>query len=321
MNRSAPPKRINRTLLAAAFAVFGASACDTSETAKDLGQPDMATTTPADLAVDASGLDLAENVCPPGMTYGGGETKTVAGAVTAKLVDETGAPVATGQPTFICGIDLCSPPGQVSANGSATIASGMAMKRPAFKFGDAIDYAEFAIPLTGTAVDFTQMGTGLIATAKLAGKPSAPLMQGKDATSGDVTLSLAANTTLDINTLIYDTPDKQAFRAVNIPLTNAAPVLPKSPNDFALLYGVSPAETTMCPPAQVTVVLPANLGWAPGTAVEFWIMTTDAAQTYAPYGEWAHTSEGSVSADGKTAVTSPGQGFKLLENFAVRRKP
>jgi hypothetical protein len=264
-------------------------------------------------------------VCPPAMKYGGGETKVVGGSVTAKIVDETGAPVA-GQPVYICGLNICSNPGTSGANGSVSIATTLMEQKPAFKFGDSVAYAELAIHLTMATTDFTMGGTQVLATGKLSDKPGATLTPGGDATSGDVTISLPAGASVGINTLVYDTPDKQKLRSVSIPLTNVGPVLdPVMVGDagagFALLYGVAPAETTICPAAKVKVALPGSLGWAPGTAVEFWIMTTDTAQTYAPYAGWAKMSDGVVSADGASVSTVDGQGFIFLENFAIRKAP
>jgi hypothetical protein len=268
-------------------------------------------------------------VCPPGMTYGGGEA-SVAGtkSVKATIVDETGAPVV-GQPVYLCGINICPNPGITGANGGASIQTNDTETKPAFKFGDAISYAELAIPLTMAATDFTT-GGAVLATGKLAGKPGATLTPGADAISGDVTVSVPAGASVGINTLVYDTADQEKLRTVNIPLTNEGPLLdPVQVGDagagFSLLYGLAPAETTLCPAAKVTVALshqtmmPNDLGWAPGTAVEFWIMTTDVGQTYAPYAGWAKMSDGVVSADGMSVATVDGQGFIFLENFAIRK--
>lgn len=299
------------------FCLLPLLACGTGSAAqsKDAGQsatPDAGQSVTPDAG--------QPQVCPPAMTYGGGEPTIVPGAVAANLVDETGAPVAAGQPLYICGLNICAAPEKVGSNGSVSMMTNLEEKRPAFKFGDSINYAEFAIPLTTSAIDFRTIGSGLLATAKLAGKPGATLTPGADATSGDVTVSLAAGASVGIDSLVYWTPDTQVFRAVGVPLANAGPLLPATPTGFALLYGVSPAETTICPPARLTVSLPNTLGWAPGAAVEFWIMTTDTGQTYAPYAGWALMSDGVVSADGKTAETADGQGFTLLENFAIRLK-
>jgi hypothetical protein len=259
------------------------------------------------------------------MTYGGGEplnsaTKTV----TAKIVDETGTPVAAGQPVYLCGINICSPPTTTGAGGTVSITSNLAENKPALKVGDTINYAEIAIPLTMNTVDFTAGGTKVISTAKLSGKPGAVLTPGTDAISGDVTLSIPAGDSVGLDLITYPTPDVQMFRAVSIPLANEGPWLAASgKTDFALLYGVTPAETLFCPAVKVTVALPHtttlpnDLGWAPGTAVEFWAMTVDTGQTYAPYAGWAKQSGGTVSADGKNVVST--DGFIYLDNFAIRK--
>ncbi len=261
------------------------------------------------------------------MKYGGGE-KLVSGtrSVKAKIVDETGAPVG-GQPLFICGIDICSDPATTQADGTASITTSLSMRKAAFKFGDTLNYAELAIPLTMPTTDFTSGGTAVLVTGKLAGKPGATLTPGGDATSGDVTLSIPAGASVGIDGLVYTTPDQQKLRAVSVPITSDGPVLASAGvSGFSLLYAVAPAETLLCPAVKVTVALshktttPNDLGWAPGAAVEFWMMTTDTSQTYAPYAGWAKMSDGTVSADGTSVSTDSPGGFIFLENFAIRLK-
>jgi hypothetical protein len=290
-----------------------------STTSRDAGH-DAAVATEASVDGGSSDAGGEAAVCPPLMTYGGGETTLHEGSVVANLVDENDAPVAAGQPLYICGINICANPGMTTATGGASLTTNLSMKKPAFKFGDSLTYAEFGIPLTASATDFTMMGTGKIGTGKLSDKPGAALTAGTSATSGDVTVTMPAGSTVSVDELVYSTPDMQMFRSVNVPLTNAALILPSTPAGFALLYGVAPTETTFCPAAQVSVAIPASLGWQPGAAVEFWITTMDTGQTYAPYAGWALASEGAVSADGKTVTTTAGQGFLDLENFAVRLK-
>ncbi len=302
----------------------GAASTSTSTSTTGTGSTSSSTT--GVTTGTSSGAGGSVTTCPPGMTYGGGE-QTVTGtkAVTASLVDETGTPVAAGQPLYICGINVCSDPSTTGTNGTASINTALSMKKPAFKYGDTINYAEFAVPLTMATNAFTTLGT-----AKLAGKPGAPLTPGAGATSGDVTVTVPAGGSVGINQLIYTSADSAMLRAVDVPLTNMGPILNPvtlgdgGPAAFALVYGLAPAETTLCPAAKVTVALshattmPNDLGWAPGAAVEFWIMTTDTSQTYAPYAGWAKMSDGAVSADGMSVSTVDGQGFILLENFAVR---
>lgn len=280
-------------------------------------------------STDCSGIYGDETTCPGG-DYGVPIMDVPGGSVTASIVDETGAPVA-GQPIYICGTNLCSPPGTTQSNGAASINTSLGMTKPAFKFGDAVEYAEISIPLTQATNDFTALGTGKLATGKLSDKPGAVLMPGTQATSGDVTVSLPADASVIIDPLIYDTCDKQLLRTVNIPLANLGPVLDPvmiggAPAGFAAYYGLAPAMTTVCPAAKVTVALPHktatpnDFGWAPNAAVEFWITTVSSSGVYAPYAGWAKASDGTVSADGTTVSTVDGGGFAVLENFAIRLK-
>jgi hypothetical protein len=252
---------------------------------------------------------------------------------TAVIVDETGAPVS-GAPAMICGINICTAPEKTGADGKVTIpSSALGFKAPALRYGDGIAYAELAVPLSAPANDFTA-GGHVLATGKLSDKPGAALTPGTVAASGDVSLAIVAGSTVAIDTLAYDTPETQMLRAVSIPLANLGPALAAAKPggvaaDFGLVYGVAPASTTFCPAAKVTVRLPHtttqpnDLGWAPGTAVEFWITSPETDQQFAPYAGWAKMSDGIVSADGASASTrdGAGQGFVDLETFAIRRAP
>ena len=272
-----------------------------------------------------------EASCTPGVTYGGGEASLAGTSVTAAIVDENGAPVAS-QITYICGLDLCSNPVKTNASGNVSLQFAYSEKRPAFKYGDSVNFAEFAVPLLKAATDFTT-GAQSLASGRLSDKPGATLSPGSDAKSGDVTVSVPTGGLVSINTLVFDTAESQKFRAVEIPLTHLGPVLASAnlaagEPAFALVYGVAPSGTLLCAAAKVTVTLPHetakpynDLGWAPGTAVEFWITTVDVGQEYAPYAGWAKASNGVVSADGASVRTSPGEGFLTLENFALRKAP
>ncbi|MFI5297913.1 MAG: hypothetical protein ACHREM_07415 [Polyangiales bacterium] len=302
-------------------------------TANDSGRDD-ATTIDVGQVGDAfndvvAEVDAAETpgTCTPTTTFGGGETERSGGFLaTAKIVDEAGAPVV-GQPVFICGIDICSAPSVTSASGTVSISSTLPMKKPALKFGDSLSYAELAIPLTTATTDFTAGGTAVLTTAKLAGKPGAALTAGGAAISGDVTIAVPSGASVGIDLLVYATADEQLLRAINIPVASDGPILASSGvTGFQLLYGLAPAETPVCPAATVTVALPHahqspnDFGWTAGTKVEFWIMTIDTGQTYAPYAGWAKMSDGTVSADATAVSTDPGQGFDFLESFAIRLK-
>jgi hypothetical protein len=309
--------------------VFALAACGASAKVT----PDAATAGNAGSGGAGSGAAGA-SACGPRGTYGGGETSTTANVVAA-VVDETGAP-AGDVVTYVCGINLCSDPKKTDVGGKVSITSTLSFKGPAFRYGDGVTYAELAVPLTMTSTDLTA-GGAVLGTGKLSDKPGEALTAGASATSGDVQIAVPAGAAIGIDTLVYGTADQQKLRTVSIPLTNLGPVLAAAalgsvPAGFALVYGVSPAETTFCPAVQVSVTLPhktttqANdLGWAPGTAVEFWVTTIDVGQTYAPYAGWAKMSDGTVSSDGATVTTSSGavenDGFVYLDTFAIRKAP
>ncbi len=324
MDRTAAAQRLSRLPAVAAGLLFFTLAC---------GSHPAAPVAPADAGSDAgmndagtsdAGTSDAGGSCLPGALYGGGETASVGGSVTATIVDTTGA-AAAGQPIYICGIDLCSAPANVDSQGHAAISTGLSMKKPAFRFGDAVNYAEFSIPLTASPTAFGTLTTGHLPAT------GAALTPGTTATSGDVSLAIPAGAMVAIDTIVYGTAAQQALRTVAIPVASAAAQLASakvngSSANFQLLYGLAPVDTTICPPAKVTVPLPHHtaapndLGWAAGAAVEFWVTTTDVGQTFAPYSGWARLSDGVVSADGASVSTVEGQGFPFLESFAVRLK-
>jgi len=191
--------------------------------------------------------------------------------------------------------------------------------------GDTVNYAEFAIPLTpGSTTNF-----GTLMTGKFPAVGSGSTMTGgADAVSGDVTISFAAGASIFIDTLVYDSTDLQKLRTVRVPINaQTSPLLPCPDCGFQLLYGLTPAATILCPTARVTVALPHqnqspnDFGWKAGAAVEFWVMTTDTGQQYAPYAGWRKISGGVVSADGTSVSTNSGEGFEYLDNFAIRLRP
>lgn len=290
----------------------------------DNGAWDAATgTTPWYLPCDtifATGFEC----CSSGGPYSGGEPAGQGGAVTATIVDQTGAALSN-QPTYICGLNLCTSDNPTNSSGSVSYSTAFNMTKPAFKFGDTISYAEFAIPVTPNST--TNFGT--IQTGKFPALGSgSTLTPGTAAVSGDVTVSLAVGSTISIDVLDYSTSDEQKLRTVAIPVTaQSSMLLPCSNCGFQLLYGITPAETTICPAATVTVALPHqtqtpnDFGWAPGATVEFWVTTIDTSQQYAPYAGWREISGGTVSADGTSISTNAGEGFNFLESFAARLKP
>lgn len=246
--------------------------------------------------------------CPGPGAPGSGETLAVESA-TADIVDLDGNPVA-GVLAYVCGLDLCTAPTPSNGAGHVVVdAQGSSYKQPAFKYGDALTYARFALPITEAAPVLGDMATVALPSPGVAIAPG-------DVTSGGVTLTVEAGTYIEF-ALDYDSPEKQTFRAANVPITKAPPAVDPA-LDFEIVYGVAPVDTILCPAVAVTV--PNDPAWPAGTAVEFWIHGFDVGEDWAPYGGWAKVSDGEVSADGTTVRTSAGGGLNFLSTFAVRKK-
>jgi len=211
----------------------------------------------------------------------------------------------------VCGLDICLS-GSTNNAGKATVnGMGKSLKAPAFKYGDGVHYARLAIPLTQAITTFPSLST-----AKLP-SPGVAFAAGKDITSGEVTLSIAAGGAAIVDDLNFPDPADQTFRAAAI-----GPDKIKQALDPALgiemVFGAGPIDTLLCPAAKVTV--PNSLGWPAGTAVEFYLHGIDISQDWAPYAGWAKVSDGEVSADGKGISTSDGGGLPILSVFGVRKK-
>ena len=250
--------------------------------------------------------------CPtaPGFTDSN-PSRTIT-SVSATVTDLGGTPIPQ-LAVQVSGVDLAFP-GTTNANGAVTVSPGHQLHDPAFRFGDALTYAELEIPLTAAT---TALGTITTAPLPVGGTAFVP---GGNASSGGVTVGLDAGATVAIDELTYDTADKQKFRAVELPVDKLGPVVTPSGLDLALVFGVAPAGTLFCPPAQITVP---NDGALPANAqVEFFILGGDVAQQWAPYAGWTKISDGQVSADAFSISTADGAGFPILEGvFGVRLKP
>ena len=271
------------------------------------------------LTVDT--IFLSEFECTTGGPYGGGEPSGPGGSVSATVVDQNNAPVSN-QPAYLCGLNICAAPQSTNTAGSVTISTSMTMTRPALHVGDGISYPIVAVQLPPNMT--TNFGTLQSGAFPALGSGS-PLTPGTVAVSGDVTLSIPPGADVAIDTLVYSTNDEQKFRSVGIPVNAAsAPLLPCQSCGFELLFGVTPSETTICPPAQVTIALPHQVqspndfNWPAGAIVEFWTTTIDTTQTYAPYAGWRLISYGHVGADGTSVTSETWGGLNFLNNLAVR---
>jgi hypothetical protein len=260
-----------------------------------------------------SGLSWTNNPdggCALSSPYSSGDSSTAVGPVSATIVDLAGAP-APAESAIVCGVDMCTAPASTSASGAVTVGSDvLQLAKPMFRYGDALGWARFLVPVTEAT---TSLGTLVTAPLPATG---APLVPGGSAASGEVIVTVPAGGSVSIDTVAYDTPDKQAFRAVAIPAWKESAMPGLASNELLVLYGVAPAGAVFCPPATVSV--PNTLGWPGGIPVEFFILGDDPSETWAPYGDWAKISNGVVSPDGSFMVTS--EGFPVLGVFAVRPK-
>ncbi len=302
-------------VLALIAAACGSSSSSSSTgTTTGSGGSSSTTTTSATTASAGGGGSTGaggDAECPEGPGYGGGEKKVNITSIEATVLDLDGKPVPETS-AQVCGIDICIT-GQTDLNGHVLINVDKELTAPAFKFGDALLYAKLAIPVDQAAVVYPKLITAKLPAA------GTKLTVGTNVVSGDVTINVAAGGTIIIDDLVYDTDDKQLFRAATIPVDQAKAVLDVDPTlKLELLYGISPIETVICPAAKVTV--PNTLKWPAGTDVEFVIHGVEVGQEWAAYGKWQKVSDGKVSADGNTVSTVDGGGLPVLTAFGIRKK-
>lgn len=264
----------------------------------------------------SSGTGGTPVVCEgPGFT--GNEMPVPITSVEATIVDLGTPPMPVANVlTFLCGTDICSDPQNTGVNGQVIINAPNppgVMKLPAFKYGDGLEYGKFAVRVPDAVNVFPS-----IAIAKLPPLAEGQTLEpGTTVTSGDVTLTIPAETTVEIDYLFYDETEKEGFRTTTI--TDPAAVIAIDPAlNLEIAYAVAPVETLFCPAVMVTV--PNTLGWTAGAEVEFFVHGVDVAQHWAPYGGWAKMSDGRVSADGTTISTSPEGGMSILSVFGIRLK-
>jgi hypothetical protein len=238
-------------------------------------------------------------------------------SVETTILDLDDMPVV-GVQTLLCGLDICLDPKVTNANGQVTITAPVmdppfTMVAPALKYGDGLLYGRFGIALTEPVTVFPT-----VVTPKLPLFPEGKtLAAGTTVTSGDVTLTIPAETSVEIDFLTYDETAKEGFRTTTIPDPSLILGIDASLG-LEIAYAVAPVETLFCPAVMVTV--PNSLGWENNTAVEFFVHGVDVAQHWAPYAGWAKMSDGRVSEDGATISTSPEGGMSVLSAFGVKRK-
>jgi len=249
--------------------------------------------------------------CPAGTNPPSPQNLVTLGLVSGQLVDEQGNPTSAGL-VQICGKNLCIN-ARVGADGKLAedIAEAMnpePMDAPACKFGDGLSWAKLAVPL---AAGDTELGT--LTTVSLPDfADSVPFTPGATISSGGVTLTLAADASVEVDTLTYENEAEQGFRAVALP--EAA--LLQLDQGFVAGFALSPVETRICPSPALSLENRVDL--APGAALELYVLGVNVSETLVPYGQWQQVGEGQVSEDGAT-LEFP-EGLPLLTAIGIREK-
>jgi hypothetical protein len=225
--------------------------------------------------------------------------------VQASARDETGTGIPN-TPFQLCGTDLCLP-GTTSAIGLVTFMNSQpALDRPFFKPGDSLTYGKIGYAYT------EQSPSPLIGHFPSMTDSGQEMVPGMTISAAGASLVVPEGYTID--TLIYDEPAKQTFRAGTLP-TNLVADATGDPA-FVMLYALGPFETLLCPPAQLTLDNYANL--PADSEVELWGQELGIEELFAGFGEWVHLDDGVVSSDGSTITTV--NGIPVLFTIAIKPK-
>jgi hypothetical protein len=249
----------------------------------------------------------ASESCPLGP---GEETESESldvGVVSGQIVDENGEPTSSGL-VQVCGKDVCIN-ADVGSDGKLLQDIGQGMLAPACKFGNGKQWGKLALPI---GAGDSELGT-LTTVSLPAFEDGAALTPGADAVSGDVTLTLAPDARVEIDTLTYEEESQLGFRAAKVPDATLA----LFEQDFALAYALSPVETRICPSPALHIANTSDL--PAGATLELFILGLDVLEVWAPYGRWHPIGEGTVSEDGATLDFE--EGLPLLTAIAIREKP
>lgn len=233
-------------------------------------------------------------------------------SVEAKVVDTDDKPIE-GLTVSACG-GVCVP-ATTAADGSVHLKAGYYFLDPGFILAlGRSRYAGYVTLLPPATSDVVFPTPFRIPQLPDAGESFPASGAAGSVTSAGLTLTVSAQTKIDVDTITFEAPDDQAFRAVAVPLERGPAFLDASLG-VELLYGVGPLETTFDPPAPLS--LPNTKSWPAGAAVE--LLVHGYLKNDPGYGTMAKTATARVSADGARIVTDDGQGIPLLTWIGVRR--
>jgi hypothetical protein len=292
-------------LLTCASALFVAAACSSEPASPDTH--DGAAGEPGASGASSGGTAGSAPVsCPEGDNPKTDTKPVLVGLVSGQIVDEHGDPTSSGM-VQVCGKNICIN-ARVTDNGKLAENVGQELNAPACKFGDGLTWGKLALPI---GAGDSELGT--LMTARLPDfADAAAFTPGTAITSGGVTLTLAPNAHVDVDTLTYEEESQRGFRAVQLPKQAVTQLT----QDFIAGWALSPVETRICPSPALSLENTADL--APGTPLELFMLGVDVLEEWAPYGGWQKVSEGKVSDDGATLEFPDGP--PLLTAIGVREK-
>jgi hypothetical protein len=250
--------------------------------------------------------------CPEGTNPKSDPNPTEVGTVIGQITDEHDMPTSAGL-VQICGKDLCIN-ARVGDDGKLAEQVDQMLEDPACKYGDGLSWGKLAVPLAlGLEGPPGETVMGPLMTVALPDfANSAAFTPGQPSTSGGVTLTLAEDAHVDVDTLTYEDASQQGFRAAALPAQALQPLQ----QNFVAGWALSPIETRICPSPSLSIENTGEL--AVGTQLELYILGLDVAETWAPYGDWQKVGEGQVSDDGKT-LDFP-DGLPLLTAIGIKVK-
>lgn len=245
--------------------------------------------------------------CPDGANTPSPVDPVAVGLVTGELVDERGEPT-TGGLVQVCGTDICRNADVAESGKFADDVRGP-INAPACKFGDGFEWAKLTVP-----IGEGDNALGTLVTVRLPDyADGVPLVAGKRATSGGLSLILSADARVQHNIIDYESEAQRVLRAVELP----AAALAQADPDFVVGFALSPLETRICPNPALSLDNSAQL--AAGTELELYLLGLDAEEEFVPYARWQKVADGQVSDDGQS-LEFP-DGVPLLTAVAVKVKP
>jgi hypothetical protein len=305
------------TILCAAFAAAAAlsSGCSSGASASpgtDAGGSDAGVTS-GDAAVTTGDADVPTSCTTPVDQRPDGGVCVL--EATGRVTDLSGLALADLTMTF-CG-SICY--------GSRSDPSG-AFVIPVGDYLDTQNYAMHADGRPDHAVDYLRMQGGepqvVTATMRLPALPPSTVQLPADGapastvTVGDVTLSIAAGTTFDLDVEDFGTTAGRILRVAPVAMTDAPSHAVQASLDAVYALAPSGAKSS----SKMGVTVRNGAGLPASTAVDVLVLGDDYFSIPPNVGVFSVQASAHVSADGATIQTDPGEGISELTWLGLRRK-